>query len=76
MAESKMDPKEYALLLEQFEAETKNLWITDVFVDTPCRPICLCYLWLVICLIISGAAQFMVPSLGGDRDYALWDNDV
>ena len=51
------------------------MWITDLFVDSPCKPICLCYCWLLVCLFISGAAQFMVPALGGDRDYGLWMDD-
>ena len=34
--ESKMDEKEYQIMLEQLRKETENLWITDLFVDKPC----------------------------------------
>ena len=56
--------------------ESANMWITDLFVDSPCKPICLCYGWLLICLIISGAAQYMVPSLGEEREYAIMMDPV
>lgn len=52
------------------------MWITDLFVDNPCRPICACYFFLVICLLASGAAGYMQPSLGSDRDYAIWMDPI
>lgn len=72
MIESKMDDKEYDIFIEQIKQETANMWITDLFVDSPCKPICACYLFLVVCLMITGAAGYCVPALGEDRDYALW----
>lgn len=72
MIESKMDDKEYDMFIEQIKQETANMWITDLFVDSPCKPICACYLFLVVCLMITGAAGYCVPALGEDRDYALW----
>jgi len=72
MIESKMDDKEYNVFIEQIKQETANMWITDLFVDSPCKPICACYLFLVVCLMITGAAGYCIPALGEDRDYALW----
>jgi hypothetical protein len=72
MIESKMDDKEYNMFIEQIKQETANMWITDLFVDSPCKPICACYLFLVVCLMITGAAGYCIPALGEDRDYALW----
>ena len=72
MIESKMDDKEYDMFIEQIKQETANMWITDLFVDSPCKPICACYLFLVVCLMITGAAGYCIPALGEDRDYALW----
>ena len=52
------------------------MWITDLFVDSPCRPICACYAFLMMCLLISLAAGFMRPALAEDRDYAIWMDPI
>lgn len=52
------------------------MWITDLFVDSPCKPICACYLFLIVCMLITGAAGYCVPALGEERDYALWMNPI
>ena len=52
------------------------MWITDLFVDSPCKPICACYCFLLLCMVISGAAGYSVPSLPENRDYALWKHPV
>lgn len=72
MVESQMDEREYNELLEQIKKETENMWITDLFVDSPCKPICACYIFLLLCLVITGAAGYCIPALGGDRDFNLW----
>ena len=55
------------------------MWITNQFVDKPCRVICSFYLVLVICGVISALARYMVPSLGGgggSRDFAIVDDPI
>lgn len=76
MIESKMNQAEYDILIQQITAESKEMWITNLFVDKPCIPICACYLWLVICLFVAGGAGWMTPVLGGSRDYNIWTDPV
>jgi hypothetical protein len=76
MIESQMGDKEYNIMMEQMKLESANLKITDLFVDSPCKPMCACYCWLILCLMISGGAGFMQPALGGDRDYNIWLDPV
>jgi hypothetical protein len=80
--ESQMKAEDYNIMIEQIKKESENMWITDLFVDSPCKPICGCYCWLLLCLMMSGPMGFMRPALGEDRDYAIWmdpvqiDNDI
>lgn len=74
--ESKMDKSEYDILISQITAETKEMWITNLFVDKPCIPICSCYLLLVICVFIAGIGNMMNPALGGGRDMNIWTDPV
>lgn len=71
-----MDHKDYSVFLEQVKLETQSMWITDLFVDNPCKPICACYVFLILCLMVSGAAGYMKPTLGSDRDYAIWMDPI
>jgi hypothetical protein len=64
--------------------ESEPMRITNFFVDSPCTVICSFYLILVICLFVTVAFSYMIPSLGGgrSRDFAIVsspiqiDNDI
>ena len=58
--------------------ESQPMWITNVFVDSPCKVICSFYLVLLLSAIITVFASYMIPSLSGarGRDFAIVDSSI
>ena len=60
-------------LQEQLKRESEPMWITNKFVESPCKVMCSFYFVLIICGVLSVIFKYMVPKLAGgrNRDFAI-----
>jgi hypothetical protein len=76
-AASMMKQKDLDELMVVLKAESEPMWFTNMYVDSPCKPCCICYSILLVCAAIAMMGELMVPTLGGDkgRDYGVMSSD-
>jgi hypothetical protein len=68
-----MKKKDLDELMVILEKESERMKFTDMYVDKPCLPCCVCYAILLVLMVIAFGAKLLEPTLGGDkgRDYGV-----
>jgi hypothetical protein len=61
---------------EQLEAESQNLWLTDLFIDRPGMVLLVGFFCLFVMAGIAGALDFFAMSPNANRDFLIWSNEV
>ena len=71
-----MKAKDLNVLMSQLAKESEPMWLTNKYVDTPCIPFCMCYVFLILCMLAAFSSGMYSISLDGTRDEKVWSDPI
>ena len=71
-----MKAKDLNVLMSQLAKESEPMWLTNKYVDTPCIPFCMCYVFLILCMLAAYSSGMISISEIEDRDEKVWSDPI